>query len=241
MIRRLIGGSESPRRSCRPDRTCEERGPGQRARDGNPCGGYPPQDRLLPAGGLVVVGASAGGPGAVATILGSLSRDFGAAIVVIQHVDVQFAPSLAAWLNEQSALPVRLAREGDRPRAGAVLVAGTNDHLVFVDGQTLDYTPDPRDASYRPSVDVFFESVIRYWKGQAVGVLLTGMGRDGARGLRALRDTGAVTIAQERASCAVYGMPKAAAELDAAVDILPLDKIAARLTSLFTRQPTWQK
>jgi two-component system response regulator WspF len=228
MISRLVGGSDVPRRWRGPDGTSEERAPRARAGASSPRG-------------LVVIGASAGGPAAVATILGSLPRGFDAAIVVIQHVYVQFAPSLATWLNDQSVLPVRLAREGDRPGAGAALVAGTNDHLVFVSGQTLGYTSHPRDCSYRPSVDVFFESVICHWKEQVVGVLLTGMGRDGARGLRALRDAGAVTIAQDRASCAVYGMPKAAAELDAVAHILPLDRIASRLTGLFTRQPGCQK
>jgi two-component system response regulator WspF len=218
MISRLIGSSHAPRQRRGPDRSEQRAG-------------------AAPAGRLVVLGASAGGPTAVATILRSLPPGFDAAIVVIQHVDDQFAPGLATWLNDQSPLPVRLAREGDRPCAGAALVAGTNDHLVFVNGPILGYTPHPRDCSYRPSVDVFFESVIRHWKGPVVGVLLTGMGRDGARGLKALREAGAVTIAQDRASCAVYGMPKAAAELDAAAHILPLDRIASQLTRLFTSVP----
>jgi two-component system response regulator WspF len=116
---------------------------------------------------------------------------------------------------------------------GAVLLAGTSDHLVFTSPDTLGYSPVPRECSYRPSVDVFLDSVVRHWDGEAAGVLLTGMGRDGARGLRALRDVGHFTLAQDRASCAVYGMPKAAAELDAAMEILPLDKIAPRLLQQF--------
>ncbi|WP_424138729.1 chemotaxis protein CheB, partial [Roseomonas chloroacetimidivorans] len=95
----------------------------------------------------------------------------------------------------------------------------------------LGYTPEPRDYVYRPSVDVFFHSVAQFWKGDAVGVLLTGMGRDGAQGLKAMRNKGWHTIAQDRATSAVYGMPKAAAEIDAAAEILPLNGIAARLTS----------
>jgi two-component system, chemotaxis family, response regulator WspF len=102
-------------------------------------------------------------------------------------------------------------------------------------GDRLGYTPDPSDYAYRPSVDVFFESVSKRWQGLAVGVLLTGMGRDGAVGLKSLRDKGCHTIAQDRASSAVYGMPKAAAELGAAVDILALDQIARRLTSVVAR------
>ena len=95
--------------------------------------------------------------------------------------------------------------------------------------ERLGYTDEPRHYAYRPSVDVFFQSVSRLWRGDVVGVLLTGMGRDGALGLKALRDRGHHTIAQDESSCAVYGMPKAAAALNAAVDILALDRIAARV------------
>jgi two-component system chemotaxis response regulator CheB/two-component system response regulator WspF len=122
-----------------------------------------------------------------------------------------------------------VAREGDRPAAGVVLVAGGNDHLIFKSAGRLGYTADPRDKIYRPSIDVFFQSVCRLWRGSAVGVLLTGMGRDGAQGLQALRAQGFHTIAQDEATSAVYGMPKAAAALNAAVDILPLDRIAGRI------------
>jgi len=175
---------------------------------------------------LVVIGASAGGPSALATVLRSLPRDFPAAVIVVQHIDEQFAPSMASWLDEQSELTVRIARERDKPEVGTVLVAGTNDHLVFLDWHAIGYTDDPRDSYYRPSIDVFFESVVTYWKGDVIGILLTGMGRDGAKGLKTLRDSGALTIAQDAESCVVYGMPKAAAELGAAVEILPIEAIA---------------
>jgi len=178
---------------------------------------------------LLAIGASAGGPAALATLLAGLPRDFGAAIVMVQHVDQQFAPGMADWLNQQSPLPVRLAREHDAPMIGSALLAGSNDHLAFKSPERMGYTADPVDEVYRPSVDVFFHSVCEWWRGDAIGVLLTGMGRDGARGLKALRDKGCYTIAQDEASCAVYGMPKAAAALGAAVDILPLDRIAAKL------------
>jgi two-component system response regulator WspF len=180
---------------------------------------------------LVVIGASAGGPSALATVLKSLPRDFPSPIVIIQHIDAQFAPSMADWLAEQSALTVRIAREHDKPEAGTVLIAGTNDHLVFLDSHTLGYTKEPRDSHYRPSVDVFFESVVRHWEGNVIGVLLTGMGRDGAKGLKSLRDFGAFTITQDAETCVVYGMPKAAVELGAAVEILPVQRIASRLMS----------
>lgn len=178
---------------------------------------------------LVAIGASAGGPAALATLLGALPADFGAAVVAVQHVDEAFAPGMAEWLNAQCALPVGIARAGERPQTGTVVLAGTNDHLRLVHAARMAYTPEPGDYLYRPSIDVFFESVVEHWRGEAVGVLLTGMGRDGARGLKAMRDRGYLTIAQDQATSAVYGMPKAAAALDAAAEILPLPRIAARL------------
>jgi two-component system response regulator WspF len=162
---------------------------------------------------LVAIGASAGGPAAVATLLGGLAPDFPAAIILVQH----------------RRLPVRPAREGDRPKRGAVLIAASADHLVFKAGGELGYRAEPRDYPYRPSVDVFFESVAERWQGDTVGVLLTGMGRDGAHGLKLLRDRQCLTIAQDKATSAVYGMPKAAAAIGAAVEILPLAAIAPRL------------
>jgi chemotaxis response regulator CheB len=182
---------------------------------------------------LVAIGASAGGPAALVKILSALSADLPAAIVIVQHVDAQFAAGLASWLNDVSKLPVRLAREGDIVEEGTVLVAGTNDHLTLRPGGTLGYTTDPASCSYRPSVNVFFESILRYWRGEVLGVLLTGMGRDGATGLKALRAAGHHTIGQDQATSAVYGMPKAAAELGAAVEELPLERIAPAIARRF--------
>jgi two-component system response regulator WspF len=178
---------------------------------------------------LIAIGASAGGPEAVATILSGLPSDFPASIVLIQHLDQEFVPSLVSWLNQRSTLHVGIARQGERLRAGTVLLARTSGHLVLMDPMSLGYTPDPRDCIYRPSVDVFFHSVVRHWQGKAAGVLLTGMGKDGSRGLKSLRDAGSFTIAQNSASSVVYGMPRAAADLDAAVAILPVQTIARKL------------
>jgi len=187
--------------------------------------------------GLVAIGASAGGPTALATLLGGLPADFPAAVVIVQHVDEQFAAGMAQWLGQHSMLPVRVARQGDRPTRGAVLLAATNDHLRLVSSERLAYTTIPQGYAYRPSVDVFFHSACAVWSGDIVGVLLTGMGRDGALGLKALRDQGHHTIAQDQASCAVYGMPKAAVALNAAVDVLPIGAIAPRLRAAFSIQP----
>jgi two-component system response regulator WspF len=185
---------------------------------------------------LVAIGTSAGGPAALAKILGGLPKDFPAPIVIVQHVDAQFAPGLAEWLDYQTPLHVRLAQDGDYPALGAALLAGTEDHLVFTSPSRLSYTPHPLDSTCHPSIDVFFKSVERYWGGEVIGVLLTGMGRDGAEGLRALQAKGHHTIAQDKATSAVYGMPKAAADLRAAKEILPLDKIGPRLTNMLAQK-----
>jgi two-component system, chemotaxis family, response regulator WspF len=189
--------------------------------------------RLRRSRGLVVIGASAGGPGAIVTVLRELPADFPAAVVVVQHVDAQFIPGMVSWFAGQSQLEVIAAPEDAVPRPGQVAVAGTGDHLVLKRSGRLGYQAEPHENPYRPSVDVMFDSVARYWTGDVVGVLLSGMGRDGAAGLKRMREAGALTIAQDRASCAVWGMPKAAAEIGAAVEILPLDRIAPRLTEYF--------
>jgi len=212
-IRKLIGQG-----SPRPTATADGDNHSQNQR----------QDRL------VAIGASAGGPMALVKLLAALPADFPAAIVVVQHVDEQFAEGLAAWLREHTPLRVRLAMDGDRPIAGTVFLAAKENHLVLTSSTQLGYSRQPLDCSYRPSVDVFFRSVIQYWRGTVVGVLLTGMGRDGAEGLKALRACGHHTIAQDQATSAVFGMPKAAAELDAATQILALDKIAPHLQRVFT-------
>ncbi|WP_206241792.1 chemotaxis response regulator protein-glutamate methylesterase [Novosphingobium terrae] len=193
-----------------------------------------PASRGAAAGGLLAIGASAGGPAALAAVLGRLPRDFPAATVIVQHVDARFAQGLAEWLDQHCALPVRLAAEGDSLRPGTVLVAGTDDHLVFKSRDRLGYTSQPADHTYRPSIDVFFASAGRWWNGTLVAALLTGMGADGARGLKDLRAMGHHTIAQDQASSAVYGMPKAAAALGAATQILPLERIAPRLIELLS-------
>lgn len=183
---------------------------------------------------LVAIGASAGGPAALGILLSALPKNFPAAVIIVQHVDERFSLGMAEWLDRHSTLPVRVAAEDDRPTQGTVLLAGTGDHLTFKTPYKLGYTPEPQDYVYRPSVNVCFWSICKHWHGDAVGVLLTGMGSDGALGLKALRDKGHYTIAQDQASSAVYGMPKAAAASNAAVDILPLERIAPKLVEIFS-------
>lgn len=183
---------------------------------------------------LIGIGASAGGPAAVADLLKGFPRDTRAAFVVVQHLDESFATGLAEWLGSQISLPVRIARDGDMASAGVVLLPGRDDHLVLTARGALMYRREPADYVYRPSVDEFFDSIVTHWTGRAAGVILTGMGRDGARGLKAMREARFPTFAQDRASCSVYGMPRAAAELGAAGAVLPLPEIGTALRQLIS-------
>jgi two-component system response regulator WspF len=180
---------------------------------------------------LLAIGASTGGPGAIARVLAGWTPAAGTAIVVVQHIDANFAGHFARWLGDQVAIPVKVIDDGDALEAGVVQVARTNDHLLLDARHRLHYSPEPLDYAYRPSVDVFFHCLAAHWDLDATAVLLTGMGRDGAAGLLALRRAGKLTIAQDQASSAVYGMPRAAAELDAAERILSLENIGAALRS----------
>ncbi len=174
---------------------------------------------------LIAIGASTGGPHALLNLLQQLPKDLQAAIVIVQHLTEEFSFDLTAWLNTQSPLNVHLAIAGSQPRVNNVYIAHSNDHLVLDDKGCFAYTPEPQNIHYRPSVDVFFYSLARQCETAGIAVLLTGMGRDGALGLSELKRGGWHTIAQDQQSSAVYGMPKAAKELDAALEILPLNSI----------------
>lgn len=175
---------------------------------------------------ILAIGASTGGPAAVAEILKEVSPIGGPAAVLIQHIAADFAPSLANWLASQTHWPVHIAREHAELRLGHLLVAATNDHLILKANGKLSYTANPYDYPYRPSVDVFFQSLAAHAHHPGVAVLLTGMGSDGAVGLGRLREAGWHTIAQDEATSVVYGMPRAAVERRAAVSVLPLHEIA---------------
>ena len=209
-------------------------GPGRPQPEPTPRPAEPtPADPLREMPPLIAIGASTGGPRALAELLAAAPANLDAAVVIAQHIDLDFAPGLVQWLSLQTPLPVELACEGQAPQAGRILVAGTNDHLVLAPNRTWSYTPYPADYSYRPSVDALFESLAQHWPEKGSAVLLTGMGRDGSHGLLRLRRAGWRTIAQDEKSCVVYGMPKAAVQLGAAVKILPLEEIGP---TLFARE-----
>ncbi|MCF8239941.1 MAG: chemotaxis response regulator protein-glutamate methylesterase [Melioribacteraceae bacterium] len=178
---------------------------------------------------LVVIGSSTGGPKALSEILTEIPANFRSPIVIIQHVDESFANGLAEWLNHYSKLTVKIAKNGQSPRPGTVFIAGTNDHLILKPNLTFEYTHEPASYPYRPSVDVFFNSVAENWYGKVVAVILTGMGKDGAKGMLSIKKSGMTTIAQDKDTSIVYGMPKAAFEAGAVDKVLPLNKIAEQI------------
>ena len=189
----------------------------------------------VPLPTLIAIGASTGGPVAVARILRDLPPNFPVPVLVIIHIAPDFAPMLAEWLATQSSIPVTTVREGQPlPSRGTpqVLVTPAVDrHLVVREGR-LDTTSGPERNFIRPSVDVLFESLASEVGCRAIGCLLTGMGRDGAAGLLAIRRSGGITLAQDEATSAMFGMPREAALLGAAAHVLPLPEIAPMLASL---------
>jgi two-component system, chemotaxis family, protein-glutamate methylesterase/glutaminase len=182
--------------------------------------------RQTPLAVVVVIGASTGGPAALATILGELPAHLDAAVLVIQHMADGFVEGMARWLDESCELHVRVALELDRLQAGTVYLAPAGSNLVLRHGLRVALTPPAVRQFHVPAIDTTMVSVARVCGRRAVGVLLTGMGRDGAHGLRTMREAGARTITQDEASCVVYGMPAAAKALRAVDSELPLASIA---------------
>jgi two-component system response regulator WspF len=180
---------------------------------------------------LVALGASTGGPHALASVLTAFPATLAATVLIVQHIDPQFSEGMAQWLSRTTGFPVELATPGARPRPGTAYVGAVGQHMVVEPDGSLGFTNRPRDAAHRPSIDVLFTSLVRRAR-PGIAALLTGMGRDGAAGLAALRTAGWRTIAQDEATCVVYGMPKAAVEMRAAIHVLPLDQIGPAITRM---------
>jgi two-component system response regulator WspF len=195
-------------------------GPRRRRRRGAPAAVAPP---------LVILGASTGGPRALATVLGALPRDLPAPVVVVQHLDAEFTDGMIEWLGAATSLGVVPAVPGARPEPGRVWIATGNVHVTLGADGTFLTSAEPEDLPYRPSVDVFCRSAAHHWAGLGVAVLLTGLGRDGGAGLLALRHAGWHTIAQDRSTSAVFGMPREADRMGAAAEVLTLTEIAPAL------------
>lgn len=184
---------------------------------------------------VVAIGASTGGPQALFTVLSSLPKPFPAAVLLVQHVDREFSQGLASWLQEGTGMAVRLAHNGNRPELGCALLASSQDHLVLNSSGSLHYRPEPRELPHRPSVDVLFTALAEHCLQPGVAVLLTGMGRDGAEGMRRLRVAGWHTIAQDQASCVVYGMPKVAVQMGGVCKSLPVGEIGHAISEQVRR------
>jgi two-component system chemotaxis response regulator CheB len=187
---------------------------------------------------LVAIGTSTGGPAALVTILRALPRGFPLPMLVVVHIGKLFAPAFAEWLDRQSDIRVSFARDGETlPPVGdgRMLLASPDSHLVLRQGK-LRHTQDPERHSCRPAVDVLFKSLALELGDECVACLLTGMGRDGAEGLLAIREAGGSTIAQDEATSVVFGMPREAILLGAAEQVLPLDQIASTLAAFARRR-----
>ncbi|HEU4322258.1 MAG TPA: chemotaxis-specific protein-glutamate methyltransferase CheB [Roseiflexaceae bacterium] len=193
----------------------------------------PPDPSNFP---VIVIGASTGGPRVVFQILTALPHDLPAAVLVVQHIAAGFSGGMVEWLATASAMPIKLAEEGGVVHAGEVLVAPDQRDLLITRTGTTQFTTSPL-LIQRPAIDVTMQAAAEVFGPRVIGVLLTGMGRDGAYGMLTIKRAGGYTIAQDEATCTIFGMPRAAIELDAAQEVLPQQQIAARLVELvYTRQ-----
>ncbi len=180
---------------------------------------------------ILVMGASTGGPQALRTILSQLPGDFPVPIVCVQHISVGFLTGLMSWLSVHFKGKVQVARDDEQPRPGHVYFPQENTHLLIDAMGRFRTSHEAAVGGHRPSVSSTFCSVASYFGDAAIGVLLTGMGRDGGDGMQALAQAGALTICQDEASCVIYGMPRDAVDRGAARMVLPLGDIAAALAS----------
>ncbi|MGA9525621.1 MAG: chemotaxis protein CheB [Myxococcaceae bacterium] len=178
---------------------------------------------------LIAIAASLGGPKALAQLLSMLPRELSAPVCICQHISDGFTVGLAHWLHAETGHAVVEAKDGELLEPGTIYVAPSRYHFRVVAPGRVELDGGPPIQGFRPSCDVLLDSVARAFGHRAIGVILTGMGRDGAFGLRAIRDRGGRTIAQDEATCVVYGMPREAVLIGAAEVVLPLEKIASTL------------
>jgi len=190
----------------------------------------PQRARLRPAE-VVAIGASTGGPAALATILGALPDEAPVPIMVVQHIAPGFHQGLVEWLDGVSPLSVRLAQDGQSLRAGEVLMAPADLHLGVTEHRSVVLSSKPPIGGHRPSANHLFRSVARAFGPAALGVVLSGMGDDGAAGLRTLKEAGGRVLAQDEATSVVYGMPREAVALGIVDQVVPLDRMAGVLVA----------
>ncbi|HSH04367.1 MAG TPA: chemotaxis-specific protein-glutamate methyltransferase CheB [Anaerolineae bacterium] len=190
----------------------------------------PPSPKIDSGGvNIIAIAASTGGPGALVEVLKHLPPSFPVPILLVQHVTIGFGEGFVRWLNLQLPLEVRLARHADEPKPGEILVAPDDQHMFINNMGLIRLSQDPPIHGVRPAAEYLFQSVAEVYGKTAVGIILTGMGRDGASGLLAMHQAGAYTIAQDKASSVVFGMPAVAIELGAASEVLPIHRIGTTL------------
>jgi len=200
-------------------------------RRGRP-GPFPPSvgaDRKIR---VVAIGASTGGPQVVAEILSQLPGDLGVPILLVQHIAPGFAPGLAEWLGQGTPFAVKLAEPGEPARPGTVYIAPDGSQMGIAKDGRIRLTGEVAEDGFRPSASYLFQSVAETYGRSAIGILLTGMGRDGAAGLRRLREAGGLTIAQDEESSVIFGMPGEAVRLGAAEHVLSPEQIVVTIRSL---------
>jgi two-component system chemotaxis response regulator CheB len=181
---------------------------------------------------LIALGASTGGPQVVAEILAKLPADFAAPLLIVQHIASGFTEGLVEWLDQGTGLRVKLAEPGESVQPGTAYLARDGFHMGITRDGRIRLTNEPADDGFCPSASSLFWSVAEAYGRSAVGILLTGMGRDGAAGLKRLREAGGVTIAQDKESSVIFGMPGEAIRLGAVEHVLPPEQIAATIRSL---------
>jgi two-component system, chemotaxis family, protein-glutamate methylesterase/glutaminase len=182
---------------------------------------------------IVVIGASTGGPQALKELFTQLPANFPVPVICVQHICFGFLQGLIDWLATSCPLTIQIAQVGDMPKPGKIYFPAEQLHLKLDAWGRFICSDSPPVGGHRPSVTVSFESVTKYYGKATVGILLSGMGRDGADGMKAIAQAGGFTIAQDEATCVVFGMPKEAINLGAAKQILPIQAIAPRLLTLF--------
>ncbi len=227
---RILAGVKVFRRTVRPHES-----PGGPTSAANP----PGSTNRVPVA-VVVLGASTGGPQALGVILKHLSPRFPAPILCVQHISVGFLQGLIDWLSSQCSLKLEIARSGAIPLPGHVYFATEETHLKIDEMGRFEVSTQPPWDGHRPSVTITMKSVAEHFGDAALGVLLTGMGSDGAEGLLAIRKVGGLTIAQDESSCAVFGMPQVAIRMDAVARVIPLQDIGAFLM-LQVQKPAEQR
>ena len=180
---------------------------------------------------IVAIGSSTGGPAALHKLLTGLPSSFPLPIVVVQHISFGFVKGLAEWLNDACQIRVKVGEQGERLQGGTAYIAPDDCHLMVDRFNKITLSSSEPVGGFRPSVTPLFQSTAHNYGAAAIGVILTGMGSDGAAGMLAMKQAGALNLAQDEASCVVFGMPKEAIALGAVHHIVPLDKMAAMIQS----------